>query len=81
MPDRTCAHSLIVLASFTGHLQADAYAGYDKLYHIAKIAAGWPAALWDELLRWNWQKPSDVPLASVEAFGPHLPPTDVDVLS
>lgn len=31
-PDRTGTHPQKELASFTGHLQADAYAGYDKLY-------------------------------------------------
>jgi transposase len=31
-PDRTGAHPQKELAEFTGHLQADAYAGYDKLY-------------------------------------------------
>ena len=30
---------------------------------IAKIAADWPAARWNELLPWNWQPPADVPLA------------------
>ena len=30
---------------------------------IAKIAADWPAARWDELLPWNWQPPSKAPLA------------------
>ena len=30
---------------------------------IAKIAADWPAARWDELLPWNWQSPNDLPLA------------------
>jgi transposase len=29
---------------------------------IAKIAADWPAARWDELLPWNWQSPNYVPL-------------------
>jgi len=27
---------------------------------IAKIAADWPAARWDELLPWNWQPPEEV---------------------
>ena len=31
-PDRTGAHPQRELAGFSGHLQADAYAGYDKLY-------------------------------------------------
>jgi transposase len=31
-PDRTAAHPLSHLAGFRGHLQADAYAGYDALY-------------------------------------------------
>ena len=30
---------------------------------IARIAADWPAARWNELLPWNWQPPADVPLA------------------
>jgi transposase len=30
---------------------------------IAKIAADWPAARWDELLPWNWQPPIDQPIA------------------
>ena len=30
---------------------------------IAKIAADWPAARWDELLPWNWQSTGDVRLA------------------
>jgi len=33
---------------------------------IAKIAADWPAARWDELLPWNWQSPSEVPLAQAD---------------
>jgi transposase len=36
-PDRTGAHPQKELASFTGHLQADAYAGYDKLYQSGRI--------------------------------------------
>jgi transposase len=40
-PDRTGAHPQKELAEFTGHLQADAYAGYDKLYqsgHVTEVA-------------------------------------------
>ena len=40
-PDRTGAHPQKELASFKGHLQADAYAGYDKLYqsgHVTEVA-------------------------------------------
>ena len=40
-PDRTGAHPQKELASFTGDLQADAYAGYDKLYqsgHVTEVA-------------------------------------------
>ena len=36
-PDRTGAHPQAELASFTGHLQADAYAGYDKLYQTGRV--------------------------------------------
>lgn len=36
-PDRTGAHPQAELASFTGHLQADAYAGYDKLYQSGRV--------------------------------------------
>ena len=36
-PDRTGAHPQKELASFNGHLQADAYAGYDKLYHSGRV--------------------------------------------
>ena len=36
-PDRTGAHPQKELASFKGHLQADAYAGYDKLYQSGRI--------------------------------------------
>jgi transposase len=36
-PDRTGAHPQKELASFTGHLQADAYAGYDKLYQSGRV--------------------------------------------
>ena len=40
-PDRTGAHPQKELASFKGYLQADAYAGYDKLYqsgHVTEVA-------------------------------------------
>ena len=30
---------------------------------IGKIAADWPAARWDELMPWNWQRPIDEPIA------------------
>ena len=30
---------------------------------IARIAADWPAARWDELLPWNWQPPTEQPIA------------------
>ncbi len=36
-PDRTGAHPQNELASFTGFLQADAYAGYDKLYQSGRV--------------------------------------------
>jgi transposase len=36
-PDRTGAHPQAELAGFTGHLQADAYAGYDKLYATNRV--------------------------------------------
>ena len=36
-PDRTGAHPQAELASFTGYLQADAYAGYDKLYSTNRV--------------------------------------------
>ncbi len=36
-PDRTGVHPQKELASFTGHLQADAYAGYDKLYQSGRV--------------------------------------------
>jgi transposase len=36
-PDRTGAHPQKDLAEFTGHLQADAYAGYDKLYQSGRV--------------------------------------------
>jgi transposase len=36
-PDRTGAHPQKELASFKGHLQADAYAGYDKLYQSGRV--------------------------------------------
>ena len=36
-PDRTGAHPQAELACFTGHLQADAYAGYDKLYQTGRV--------------------------------------------
>lgn len=36
-PDRTGAHPQAELASFTGYLQADAYAGYDKLYATNRV--------------------------------------------
>jgi len=35
--DRTGAHPQRQLANFTGHLQADGYAGYDKLYDTNRI--------------------------------------------
>ena len=31
---------------------------------IAKIAADWPAARWDELMPWNWQPPQPAKLAA-----------------
>jgi transposase len=37
-PDRTGAHPQKELANFTGHLQADGYAGYDKLYHNNRVS-------------------------------------------
>ena len=40
-PDRTGAHPQKELASFKGHLQADGYADYDKLYqsgHVTEVA-------------------------------------------
>jgi transposase len=36
-PDRTGAHPQKELASFKGHLQADAYTGYDKLYQSGRV--------------------------------------------
>jgi transposase len=36
-PDRTGAHPQAELARFSGHLQADAYAGYDKLYQTGRV--------------------------------------------
>jgi transposase len=36
-PDRTGAHPQKELASFKGYLQADAYAGYDKLYQSGGV--------------------------------------------
>ena len=36
-PDRTGAHPQAELAGFTGYLQADAYAGYDKLYATNRV--------------------------------------------
>ena len=36
-PDRTGAHPQKELASFKGHLQADAYAGYEKLYQSGRV--------------------------------------------
>ena len=30
---------------------------------IAKIAADWPAARWDELMPWNWRRANDQPIA------------------
>ncbi len=36
-PDRTGAHPQKELAGFSGHLQADAYAGYGKLYHSGRV--------------------------------------------
>ncbi len=36
-PDRTGAHPQKELASFKGYLQADAYAGYDKLYQNGRV--------------------------------------------
>jgi transposase len=37
IPDRTGVHPQAELASFTGHPQADAYAGYDKLYQTGRV--------------------------------------------
>jgi transposase len=39
-PDRTSAHPAAHLAGFTGLLQADAYAGFEKLYGPARIKPG-----------------------------------------
>lgn len=36
-PDRSGVNPQAELASFTGHLQADAYAGYDKLYQSGRV--------------------------------------------
>lgn len=36
-PDRSGVHPQAELASFTGHLQADAHAGYDKLYQSGRV--------------------------------------------
>jgi transposase len=36
-PDRTGVHPQKELASFKGHLQADAYSGYDKLYQSGRV--------------------------------------------
>ena len=36
-PDRTGTHPQAELAGFTGYLQADAYAGYDKLYATNRV--------------------------------------------
>jgi transposase len=44
-PDRTGAHPQKELASFTGHLQAEAYAGYDKLYQSGRVTE---VACWAE---------------------------------
>jgi transposase len=44
-PDRTGAHPQKELASFKGHLQADAYAGYDKLYQSGRVTE---VACWAE---------------------------------
>jgi transposase len=39
-PDRTAEHPANHMASFTGFLQADAYAGYETLYSAARIKPG-----------------------------------------
>jgi transposase len=39
-PDRLAAHPAAHLASFTGFLQADAYAGYEALYNPARVKPG-----------------------------------------
>jgi transposase len=44
-PDRTGAHPQKELASFKGHLQADAYSGYDKLYQSGRVTE---VACWAE---------------------------------
>ena len=36
-PDRSGAHPQAELAAFAGHLQADAYAGFDKLYTSGRV--------------------------------------------
>lgn len=36
-PDRSGAHPQAELAAFSGHLQADAYAGFDKLYASGRV--------------------------------------------
>lgn len=36
-PDRSGKHCQAELASFAGHLQADAYQGYDKLYETGRV--------------------------------------------
>jgi hypothetical protein len=44
-PDRTGAHPQKELAGFAGHFQADAYAGYDKLYQSGRVTE---VACWAE---------------------------------
>ena len=39
-PDRTAAHPAAHMTNFTGFLQADAYAGFEKLYGPARIKPG-----------------------------------------
>ena len=39
-PDRRAEHPVAHLASFTGFLQADGYAGFDTLYHRARAKPG-----------------------------------------
>jgi transposase len=62
-PDRTGAHPQKELASFKGHLQADAYAGYDKLYQSGRVTE---VACWAHFRRkiFDIHKPRPTPLTT-----------------
>jgi hypothetical protein len=62
-PDRTGTHPQKELAEFTGHLQADAYAGYDKLYQSGRVTE---VACWAHFRRkiFDIHKPRPTPLTT-----------------